>query len=109
MEYFVLGQREIVLGFMMIGIKGRIITNRTEALEAFNSCIGETSSFESSDNRPKVLILTEDVSDMLENEVVQWQQKGKTPLIVEIPGLAGRLEGKKSLSQLIREAVGIQI
>ena len=58
---------------------------------------------------PKVLILTEEVSAMLESEVLDWQMKGNYPLIVEIPGIHGHLQGHKSLSDSIREAVGISV
>ena len=46
---------------------------------------------------------------MLSEEVKLWQMKSKAPLIVEIPGLHGHIPGRKSLSDSIREAVGIQI
>ncbi len=59
--------------------------------------------------RAKVLILTEDVAVMLEDEVLEWQMKGDYPLIVEIPGLQGHLEGKKTLTDAIREAIGIHV
>ncbi|MCR5218796.1 V-type ATP synthase subunit F [Treponema sp.] len=104
MEYFVIGEREIVLGFMLAGVKGQVADNRTAALDAFNAATNDLSA-----EKIKVLILTEDVSDMLAEEVKRWQMKGKAPLIVEIPGLGGHIKGRKSLSDAIREAVGIQI
>jgi V/A-type H+-transporting ATPase subunit F len=61
------------------------------------------------DERPKILILTEDVSAMIEDEVLAWQKGSQYPLIVEIPGIHGHLEGKKSLTDAIREAVGISV
>ena len=111
MEYFVIGERELVLGFMLVGVKGQVASNRQEALEAFNRLTGQSSRIESlsEQDRPKVLILTEDVSDMLLKEVQEWQMKGKAPLIVEIPGLHGHIEGRKSLFDSIKEAVGVQI
>ena len=59
--------------------------------------------------RPKVLIVTEDVADMLAEEIQVWQMKGKSPLIVEIPGLNGHIPGRKTLTDSIREAVGINV
>ena len=53
--------------------------------------------------------MTEDVANMLEKEVIDWQKGGKAPLIVEIPGLQGHLQGRKTLTDSIREAVGIQV
>lgn len=110
MEYFVIGEREIVLAFQLVGVRGSVAVNRTEALDSFNRITGRggTSSVPSSE-RPKVLILTEVVSAMIEEEVLSWQKGAEYPLIVEIPGIQGRLEGRKSLSDAIREAVGIQV
>lgn len=110
MEYFVIGEREIVLAFKLVGVEGSIVVNRTEAIDAFNRITGRggTASVPV-DERPKVLILTEDVSLMLEEEVLDWQKGAKYPLIVEVPGINGHIQGKKSLTESIREAVGIQV
>ena len=112
MDYFVIGERELVLGFNLAGVKGASVSNRSEALEAFFKVTGTGEGkivpFSPSD-RPKVLILTEDVSDMLSSEVMEWQMKGSSPLIVEIPGLNGHIKGRKTLTDSIREAIGIQV
>ena len=110
-EYFVIGEREIVLGFMLVGVEGQVANNRQEALDAFSK-ITDTSSFISAPivkDRPKILILTEDIADMLSKEILNWQMTGKSPLIVEIPGLQGHIAGRKTLTDSIREAVGIQV
>lgn len=112
MKYFVIGERELVLAFALVGVNGSVAVNRDEALESFHRVTGKgaTSVGEAViAERPKVLILTEDVSVMLEDEVLEWQMSGAYPLIVEIPGLHGRLEGKKTLTDSIREAVGIHV
>lgn len=110
MEYFVIGEREIVLAFKLVGVEGSIAVNRSEALDSFNRITGHggTASVPSSE-RPKVLILTEEVSSMLEEEVLDWQKGAEYPLIVEVPGIHGHLQGRKSLTDAIREAVGIQV
>ncbi len=107
MKYFVIGERELVLAFGLVGVEGAVAVNRTEALEAFNRVTGQTGL--PTEERPKVLILTEDVSVLLEEEVLKWQKDGQYPLLVEIPGMQGHVAGKKSLTESIREAVGIQV
>ena len=102
MEYYVIGERELVLGFMLVGVEGQAVHNRQEALQAFYRVTGQSS-------RPKVLILTEDVADMLSAELIDWQLRAAPPLIVEIPGLQGHIPGRKLLTDAIREAVGIQV
>ena len=110
MEYFVIGERELILGFKLVGVDGTVALNRDEAVEAFNRVTGQGGAMSlPSPERPKVLILTEEVSAMLEEEVLAWQKKADYPLIVEIPGLGGHLKGRKSLTDAIREAVGISV
>ncbi|MCH5288765.1 MAG: V-type ATP synthase subunit F [Treponema sp.] len=110
MDYFVIGERELILGFRLVGVEGAVALNRAEALEAFNRVTGQGGAMSlPSPERPKVLILTEEVSSLLEDEVLAWQKGADYPLIVEIPGLGGHIQGKKSLTEAIREAIGIQV
>jgi V/A-type H+-transporting ATPase subunit F len=41
--------------------------------------------------------------------MIDWQMSGRYPLLVEIPGMLGKLPGKKTLVDAIREAIGIQV
>lgn len=111
MNYFVIGERELVLGFNLVGVQGQPVSNRQEALDSFNLQTGQVKDMRASveSERPKVLILTEDVADMLAEEIRSWQMKGGSPLIVEIPGLNGHIPGRKTLTDSIREAVGINV
>ncbi|MCR5607308.1 MAG: ATPase V [Treponema sp.] len=111
MEYYIIGERELVLAFELVGVRGTVAVNREEALDAFNRItgIGNSISAPVAADRPKVLILTEGVSVLLEEEVLDWQKRGDYPLIVEIPGIEGHIKGKKSLTDSIREAIGIQV
>ncbi|NLK46161.1 MAG: ATPase V [Treponema sp.] len=112
MQYFVIGERELVLAFSLVGVKGAVATNRTEAIDVFNRVTGKgdfVSGVPVTEERAKILIITEEVSVMLEEEVTAWQLSGKYPLIVEISGINGRMKGKKSLTETIREAIGISV
>ncbi len=108
MKYFVIGERELVLAFGLVGVAGAVAVNRAEALDAFMRITGRGGT-PSMSEQAKVLILAEDVSVLIEDEVLEWQRQGQYPLIVEIPGLHGHLEGKKTLTDAIREAIGIHV
>ncbi|MBQ6029401.1 MAG: ATPase V, partial [Treponema sp.] len=41
MKYFVIGEREIVLAFGLVGVSGAVAANRSEALDAFNRVTGK--------------------------------------------------------------------
>lgn len=110
MNFYTIGEREIVLAFKMTGIDGAVAQTRSEVLEAFNRVTGRGGVMNvPSSSIPRVLILTERAASLIEDEEIEWQKTGKYPLIVEVPGLSGKIEGKKSLTDAIREAIGIQV
>lgn len=110
MKYYIIGEREIVLAFKLIGVDGAFAQTRAEVLDAFNRVTGKGGIANvPSGEVPKILILTEQAASQIEKEEIAWQKTGNFPLIVEIPGLEGHLEGKKTLSESIREAIGVQV
>jgi len=110
MNYYIIGQREIVLAFRMTGIEGTVAETREQVLEAFNRVTGRGGIANVPvEQIPRVLILSEEAASLIEEEEIQWQKTGRFPLIVEVPGLNGHIAGKKTLSEAIREAVGVNV
>ncbi len=113
MKYTIIGERELVLGFALVGVGGTVAATREEALDAFYRATGRGNVLSGGtpveEDRAKVLILTEEVASMIEEEVRDWQMGADYPLIVEVPGLHGHLAGRKSLTDSIREAIGIHV
>jgi V/A-type H+-transporting ATPase subunit F len=122
MDYYFLGDEELVMGFRSIGIYGMAVNDPEEAIEVFRK-ITEGPDLYSGNNSAimalyeslpgaegcQVLIVTEETADWLGDYLTDWQLSGRYPLIVEIPGFLGRLEGRKTLVDSIREAIGIHI
>jgi len=112
-KYRMIGERELVLGFALVGVEGTVASTKEEAFDAFNRATGRGNLLSGgtpvSEERPMVLILTEEVHSMLEEDVRDWQMAGDYPLIVVIPGLHGHLPGQKTLTESIREAIGIRV
>jgi len=129
-DFFFLGDEELVTAFRFIGIDGMTVRNPEEAsavfkriTEGFNSdktgnFTAKTYSEASGSDLPasfpgaencRVLLLTEETADWLGDLMINWQLSGNYPLLVEVPGISGRLEGRKTLVDSIREAVGIHI
>ncbi len=102
MDFFVLGEAEIVTGFGFAGVPGREVSTSEEAVQAFREAVKPSFGC-------KVLILTEDCADSLGDELIEWQLTGGYPLVVEVPALSGPRSGRKSLVQAIREAIGIKV
>ena len=101
MEFHVIGDEEVVIGFRFVGVPGRVVSSAEEAREAFAEVTREGTA--------RVLILTEQVSSLIPREVMDWQMNGAYPLIVEIPGIHGHASNRRSLIDSIRDAVGIHV
>lgn len=100
----------MVLAFKLTGVDGTVAETRQEVLEAFNRMTGKGGAISAPvDEVPHVLILTEGAAATIEEEEIAWQKIGKFPLIVEIPGLDGHVAGKKTLTDAIRDAIGVQV
>jgi len=121
MDYFFLGDPELVTAFRFVGIAGASVRDADDALavfrritEGFDQTAGTVlpsaaaGTMAGAENC-RVLILTEEVADWLGDTLIQWQLSDRYPLIVEMPGLMGRLPGRKSLVDSIREAIGIHV
>ncbi len=125
MQYYIIAEAELVTAFNFVGVRGTAVSGPEEAREAFlritsgwHGGLGRSlpgGPREEDSDIPvdiadcKVLILSEEVADSLGEELISWQFSGKYPLVVEIPGLMGRIPGRKSLSELIRSAIGVQV
>lgn len=101
MEFTVIADEELVIGFRFAGVPGTAVYSKAEAEEAFRRATAPGGA--------RVLIITEQVSAMISDLVMEWQLTGSYPLIVEIPGIEGRLENRQRLVDAIREAVGVHV
>ena len=99
-EFRVIGEPEIIIGFGFAGVEGRPSFMRDDTLAAFRQACSDGV---------KVLLVTEDVAGQIRPELVEWQLAGLCPLVVELPCLAGPVEGHKSLVELIRTAIGVRV
>jgi V/A-type H+-transporting ATPase subunit F len=114
-DYFFIGDPELLIAFRFVGVDGAAVVNADEARSIFlkitrnwNETAGAVLPGEDAGGC-RILILTEEAADWLGDELTQWQLSGRYPLVVEIPGAMGRLEGRKTLVDSIREAIGIHV
>lgn len=102
MDYFFLGESELVTAFRFAGVDGKAVSSAGEAISAF-------TELTASEDVCNILILSEQISDWLGETLTSWQLSGKYPLIVEVPPFYGHTAGRKTLVDSIREAIGIHV
>jgi V/A-type H+-transporting ATPase subunit F len=114
-DYFFIGDPELLTAFRFVGIGGVAVGNAGEARSAFlritrgwDETAGAVLPMNGAEGC-RVLIITEEAADWLGDLLIDWQLADKYPLVVEIPGVMGRLEGRKTLVDSIREAIGIHV
>lgn len=113
MDYFFIGDPELVTAFRFVGIGGTAVANADEARDLFRQ-ITENWNETAGIVLPgiegcRILIITEEVADWLGDTLIHWQLSDRYPLIVEVPGMMGKLPGRKTLVESIREAIGIHV
>lgn len=101
MRYFIIGDEDTVLGFSMVGVKGRIVVNRIEAESAFREAI--------SDQQVGIILITERVAETMRHAVDKYVFTSQFPLIVEIPDRQGKITGKPTIREMVNEAIGIKL
>jgi V/A-type H+-transporting ATPase subunit F len=112
-DYFFIGDPELVTAFRFVGIAGAPVRGADDARVVFRRM---TEGFDETAGavipgieKCRVLVMTEEVADWLGDILIQWQLSDQYPLIVEVPGMMGRLPGRKTLVDSIREAIGIHV
>jgi V/A-type H+-transporting ATPase subunit F len=101
MKFFAIADEHTVTGFKLVGIDGEAVESADEAREALKK------AFSSSDIG--IVILTEKIAAIVREEVEEYIFGHSFPLIIEIPDRVGPLEGRISIRQMVRSAVGVKV
>ncbi|MBN2029654.1 V-type ATP synthase subunit F [bacterium] len=101
MKFYVIGDEETVLGFQLVGIKGKVARTPEETRESLENAFKEEGL--------GIIIITERTASTVRSLVDQYIYKTTFPLIIEIPDREGKMEGRGSVRDLIRAAVGIHL
>lgn len=101
MDLFAIGDSDTVLGFAYAGVAGATVETAEEARRVFAEVIRERQA--------KILIITEAAADLIRQEVDRVRSGAELPVVVEIPGPEGPKPDRRTLLEVIREAIGIQV
>jgi len=100
-SYHIIGDADTILGFSFAGVQGDAVKTADEARTAFRKALGDSTTV--------VLILTEEVEEMLADEVSEHRQTAEPPYVTVIEGLHGPVGHRVSLQDIINEAVGVKL
>ncbi|MFO7984165.1 MAG: V-type ATP synthase subunit F [Desulfuromonadales bacterium] len=101
MDILVLGSEEMVAAFAMGGMSGRTVSDRRSARDALN--------LDFSADKIRMLVIEEQVAEMARERVEELKLDPEAPLIVEVPGVTGPLEERRTPLEMVRRALGIKL
>lgn len=101
MKFYCIADEDTVRGFRLAGVAGRAVASAPEAALAVESAAAQPDC--------AIVILTEKVADGIRPFLERIRFEQERPLVLEIPGLEGPLPGRKSLRQMVQEAVGLHL
>jgi V/A-type H+/Na+-transporting ATPase subunit F len=100
-KFCCIADEDTVRGFRLAGITGQAVTTAPQAAAAIQQAVERRDC--------GIIILTDTVAAGIRSQVDTIRLERDRPLIVEIPGPGGPLPGRKSLRQLVQEAVGMRL
>ena len=101
MRVLVIGNHEAVLGFSLVGVQGQVATSAEEVNQALDGAL------EAKDIG--IVLVTQDVSSLIEARMDQLKLHSTIPLVVEIPGPEGVDTDQPSLNDVVLRAIGVKI
>lgn len=101
MKVIVIGHPEAVLGFSLAGVQGIAVTTAEETNTALDEALASKET--------GIVLVTQDVSDLIQARMDDLRHHSTVPLVVEIPGPEGVGEGQPSLSDVLLRAIGVKI
>jgi V/A-type H+-transporting ATPase subunit F len=100
-KFYCIGDEDTVRGFRLAGIEGQVVTTDQEAQQTLQAVSNRSDI--------GVVLISDVIAAGIREEVDAVRLESEQPLLVEIPGPQGPLAGRKTLRQLVQEAVGIRI
>jgi vacuolar-type H+-ATPase subunit F/Vma7 len=101
MDIWVLGSAEVCTAFALAGVKVKVADSRTDILAALEELAGREDV--------RVLAVEEASAGLAREEIDRLKLDPRAPLVVELPGIRGPAEDRRTALDLVRQALGIRL
>ncbi len=100
MDFFIVGDERMVLGFGLVGIPGKVVEDSQSALDAVRWAISE---------KIKIILIDDRLAQSIQDQLQEIILKMDFPLVIEIPSVEGVREDRQSIRELLKSSVGISV
>jgi len=99
---YVIGDNDMITGFMLVGVEGIEVTSVDQALQALNEALARSDL--------AIIIISEEysTSPQLRETIDKVRSERRNPLIVEVPGSRGK-PSEIRMSDLISKSLGVRL
>ena len=101
MKVLVIGHPEAVLGFSLAGVEGVSVSTAEETNKALDEAMASPEI--------GIILITQDVSSLIQTRMDQLRQHSTVPLVVEIPGPGGTGADQSSIGDVLLRAIGVKL
>ncbi len=101
MKYAIIGDEDAVMGFGIVGVRGRVAANAEEARRAFEALRQEPDI--------GIILITERVAEMIRPLMEAQMFSTSFPLLVEVPDRTGPMPGRQGVKSMVNAAIGIKL
>ncbi len=101
MKVFVIGNQEAVLGFSLVGVRGKVVSSAPEMNQALDEVLASTDA--------GIVLVTADAAEMVQARMDLLKLRSTVPLVVEIPGPEGVGADQPSLNEIVLRAIGVKL
>ena len=101
MKVLVIGNQEAVLGFSLVGVSGKAVKTAPEVNQALDEALADPEA--------GIVLVTEDVSRLIQARMDHLKLRSTVPLVVEIPGPEGMSPDQPSINEIVLRAIGVKL
>jgi V/A-type H+-transporting ATPase subunit F len=101
MKFYVIGDKQTVLGFRLVGIEGTVAAEREDTLSALDSAVTRKDV--------GIVLITEPLAGKVRDEVDARLYGLGFPLVLEIPDASGPSPERPKIEEIVRKAIGISV
>jgi V/A-type H+-transporting ATPase subunit F len=89
------------IGMRLAGIEGVVVHEKDEVLDMLTKALKDIDI--------GIILITEKLADLVQNELYRMKLAYQTPLIIEIPDRHGSKKAVDAITHYVREAIGLKI
>ncbi|MGA1842373.1 MAG: V-type ATP synthase subunit F [bacterium] len=101
MRFYIIGDKDTVTGFSLVGIEGTKADSGVEALRALKEAINSKDI--------GIILITERLAKEIQSTIDALMTQRECVLVLQIPDAGGALQGRQSIEEFVLTALGVKV